>query len=65
MELLPEAEVIGLLTLMLLQKSRRTTRTSATGDIMLNRAVAVAMRDGYLVGLQAIDRADDLDLFGN
>jgi RNA polymerase sigma-70 factor, ECF subfamily len=130
MELLPDAEVMGLLALMLLQESRRTARTSATGDIILleeqdrslwnrsqiaegielvhrslsssqfgsytlqaaiaavhaeapsaeatdwaqivalygvlmrverspivelNRSVAVAMRDGYLVGLQAID----------
>ncbi len=130
MELLPDAEVMGLLALMLLQESRCTARTSAAGDIILledqdrslwnreliaegielvqrslasqqfgsytlqaaiaavhaeapsalvtdwaqivalydvlmrvarspivelNRAVAVAMRDGYLVGLQAID----------
>jgi RNA polymerase sigma-70 factor, ECF subfamily len=130
MELLPDAEVMGLLALMLLQESRRTARTSAAGDIILlesqdrslwnrepiaegielvkrslasqqfgsytlqaaiaalhaeaqsasatdwaqivalydvlmrvdrsavvelNRSVAVAMRDGYLVGLQAIE----------
>jgi RNA polymerase sigma-70 factor (ECF subfamily) len=130
MELLPDPEVIGLLALMLLQESRRSARTSSTGDLILledqdrslwnrsqifegralvlrslssqavgsytlqaaiaavhseaesaaatdwaqivrlydllmqlqpspvvdlNRAVAVAMRDGYLVGLQAID----------
>jgi RNA polymerase sigma-70 factor, ECF subfamily len=130
MELLPDAEVMGLLALMLLQESRCTARTSAAGDIILledqdrslwnreliaegielvqrslasqqfssytlqaaiaavhaeapsasatdwaqivalydvlmrvdrspivelNRSVAVAMRDGYLVGLQAID----------
>ncbi len=130
MELLPDPEVIGLLALMLLQESRRTARTSSTGDLILledqdrslwnrsqifegralvlrslssgqfssytlqaaiaavhseaanaaatdwaqivrlydllmqlqpspvvdlNRAVAVAMRDGYLAGLQAID----------
>jgi RNA polymerase sigma-70 factor (ECF subfamily) len=129
-ELLPNAEVIGLLSLMLLQESRRTARTSSIGDIILledqdrslwnhpqiaegkalvqrslsssqigsytlqaaiaavhseasstretdwaqivalydllmqaerspivelNRAVAVAMRDGFLVGLQQID----------
>jgi RNA polymerase sigma-70 factor, ECF subfamily len=129
-ELLPDAEAIGLLALMLLQESRRTARTSSTGDIILledqdrsrwnqiqiaegrvlvnrslsspevgsytlqaaiaavhaeaaiavetdwaqivalydvlfqaepspivelNRAVAVAMRDGFLVGLQQID----------
>lgn len=35
MELLPEPEVMGLLALMLLQESRRTARTSSTGDIIL------------------------------
>ncbi|MGB3292571.1 MAG: RNA polymerase sigma factor [Phormidesmis sp.] len=34
-ELLPEAEVMGLLALMLLQESRRTARTSSTGDLIL------------------------------
>src|SRR5262249_42791680 len=34
-ELLPEPEVIGLLALMLLQESRRTARTSPTGDLIL------------------------------
>jgi RNA polymerase sigma-70 factor, ECF subfamily len=34
-ELLPDAEAIGLLALMLLQESRRTARTSYTGDIIL------------------------------
>jgi RNA polymerase sigma-70 factor (ECF subfamily) len=34
-ELLPNAEVIGLLALMLLQESRRAARTSATGDVIL------------------------------
>ncbi len=35
MELLPEPEVIGLIALMLLQESRRTARTSSTGDLIL------------------------------
>ena len=35
MELLPDSEVIGLLALMLLQESRRTARTSSTGDLIL------------------------------
>ncbi|MBD0337005.1 MAG: RNA polymerase sigma factor [Cyanobacteria bacterium Co-bin13] len=35
MELLPQSEVIGLLALMLLQESRRTARTSPTGDLIL------------------------------
>lgn len=34
-ELLPDAEAIGLLALMLLQESRRTARTLATGDLIL------------------------------
>jgi len=34
-ELLPEPEVVGLLALMLLQESRRTARTSPTGDLIL------------------------------
>jgi RNA polymerase sigma-70 factor, ECF subfamily len=35
MELLPNPEVMGLLALMLLQESRRTARTSSTGDLIL------------------------------
>jgi RNA polymerase sigma-70 factor (ECF subfamily) len=35
MELLPEAEVMGLLALMLLHESRRTARTSDTGELVL------------------------------
>ncbi|MEO1299859.1 MAG: RNA polymerase sigma factor [Cyanobacteria bacterium J06636_16] len=35
MELLPDPEVMGLLALMLLQESRRTARTSSTGDLIL------------------------------
>ncbi|MEM9007996.1 MAG: RNA polymerase sigma factor [Cyanobacteria bacterium P01_F01_bin.86] len=35
MELLPDPEVTGLLALMLLQESRRTARTSPTGDLVL------------------------------
>ncbi|HTK76717.1 MAG TPA: sigma-70 family RNA polymerase sigma factor [Gemmataceae bacterium] len=34
-DLLPDAEAIGLLALMLLQESRRTARTSPTGDVVL------------------------------
>lgn len=35
LEILPEAEVQGLLALMLLQESRRAARTSASGDLIL------------------------------
>ncbi len=34
-DLLPDAEAIGLLALMLMQESRRTARTSSTGDLIL------------------------------
>ncbi len=34
-ELLPDAEAIGLLALMLIQESRRVARTSPTGDVIL------------------------------
>jgi RNA polymerase sigma-70 factor, ECF subfamily len=34
-ELLPDPEAMGLLALMLLQESRRTARTSSTGDLIL------------------------------
>jgi RNA polymerase sigma-70 factor (ECF subfamily) len=34
-ELLPDSEVLGLLALMLLQESRRTARTSPSGDLIL------------------------------
>jgi RNA polymerase sigma-70 factor, ECF subfamily len=35
LELLPDPEVVGLLALILLQESRRTARTSSTGDLIL------------------------------
>ena len=35
LQLLPEPEVMGLLSLMLLQESRRTARTSSAGDLIL------------------------------
>jgi RNA polymerase sigma-70 factor (ECF subfamily) len=35
MELLPEAEVVGLLALMLLHESRRAARTTASGELVL------------------------------
>lgn len=35
LELLPDSEVMGLLALMLLQESRRTARTSASGDLIV------------------------------
>jgi RNA polymerase sigma-70 factor, ECF subfamily len=35
LKLLPDSEVMGLLALMLLQESRRSARTSPTGDLIL------------------------------
>lgn len=35
LQLLPEPEVMGLLALILLHESRRNTRTSSTGDLVL------------------------------
>jgi RNA polymerase sigma-70 factor (ECF subfamily) len=49
-ELLPEAEVMGLLALMLLQESRRVARTSLTGELILLKDQRTA---GYGVRLVA------------
>ncbi|MEO1147670.1 MAG: RNA polymerase sigma factor [Cyanobacteria bacterium J06638_22] len=60
MELLPDAEVIGLLALMLLQESRRTARTSPTGDLILledqdrSRWHAVYMAEGRALVQQVL-----------
>jgi RNA polymerase sigma-70 factor (ECF subfamily) len=66
MELLPEAEVIGLLALMLLQESRRTARASATGELILlneqNRSLWNREQIGE--GLTLVDRALHLPSFG-
>jgi len=57
--LLPEPEVIGLLALMLLHESRRTARTSPTGDLVLleEQDRALWNRDQILEGTLLVERA--------
>jgi RNA polymerase sigma-70 factor, ECF subfamily len=58
-QLLPEAEVIGLLALMLLQESRRAARTSPAGDIVLleNQDRTLWNRDYIREGSALVERA--------
>jgi len=55
-ELLPEPEAIGLLALMLLHDSRRATRTSPTGDLILleNQDRALWNRDQITEGVSLV-----------
>jgi len=57
--LLPEPEVIGLLALMLLHESRRTARTSPTGDLVLleEQDRTLWNRDQILEGTLLVERA--------
>jgi RNA polymerase sigma-70 factor (ECF subfamily) len=59
LELLPESEVMGLLALMLLQESRRTARTSPSGDLILldDQDRTLWNRDKIAEGLSLIERA--------
>jgi RNA polymerase sigma-70 factor (ECF subfamily) len=58
-ELLPEPEAIGLLALMLLHDSRRATRTSPTGDLILleNQDRSLWNRDQITEGVSLVARA--------
>jgi RNA polymerase sigma-70 factor (ECF subfamily) len=58
MELLPEAEVVGLLALMLLQESRRVARTSPAGDLVLleDQDRSLWNRDHIDEGLALVER---------
>ena len=58
-ELLPDPEAIGLLALMLLQDSRRSARTSASGDLVLleEQDRTVWNREEIAMGLALVDRA--------
>ncbi len=58
-ELLPEAEAIGLLALMLLHESRRQARTSATGDLVLldEQDRALWNRAQIAEGIALVERA--------
>jgi RNA polymerase sigma-70 factor (ECF subfamily) len=66
MELLPEAEVIGLLALMLLQESRRAARASPSGELILleNQNRALWNRDYIAEGLSLVERALASPRFG-
>jgi RNA polymerase sigma-70 factor (ECF subfamily) len=59
LELLPEAEVMGLVALMLLHESRRVARTSATGELILldDQDRALWNRDQIAEGRSLVDRA--------
>jgi RNA polymerase sigma-70 factor (ECF subfamily) len=58
-DLLPESETIGLLALMLLQESRRTARTSLTGDMILleDQDRSLWNRDQIRAGKTLVERA--------
>jgi RNA polymerase sigma-70 factor, ECF subfamily len=59
LQLLPEPEVMGLLALMLLHESRRPTRTSANGDIVLleQQDRLLWNRDLIREGIALVERA--------
>ena len=58
-ELLPEPEAMGLLALMLLHESRRTARTSASGELVLLQDQNRALWDRDLIseGMRLVERA--------
>lgn len=66
MDLLPDAEVTGLLALMLLHESRREARSSATGDLVLleNQDRATWNRAQIEEGLVLVERALATRRFG-
>jgi RNA polymerase sigma-70 factor (ECF subfamily) len=59
MELQPEPEVVGLLSLMLLQESRRAARTSPTGELILleNQNRALWNREQIAEGVALLEKA--------
>jgi RNA polymerase sigma-70 factor, ECF subfamily len=65
-ELLPEPEALGLLALMLLQESRRTARTSATGDLVLleDQDRSLWNREQIAEGKTLVERALSSRRFG-
>jgi len=58
-ELLPEPEAVGLLALMLLHESRRTARTSASGELILldDQDRSLWNRDQIAEGIGLVERA--------
>ena len=66
-ELLPEPEVIGLLSLMLLQESRHAARTSPTGELILleNQDRSLWKRDQIAEGVALVEEALKSRRFGS
>ena len=66
LELLPEPEVMGLLALMLLHESRRATRTSADGELVLLHEQNRALWDASLIaeGCALVEQALNTRRFG-
>jgi RNA polymerase sigma-70 factor (ECF subfamily) len=66
-ELQPEPEVIGLLSLMLLQESRRAARTSATGKLILleNQDRSLWNREQIAEGMALVEKALKSRRFGS
>ena len=65
-ELMPEPEVIGLLSLMLLQESRRAARTSPAGELILleNQDRSLWNREQIAEGVALVERALKSRRFG-
>jgi RNA polymerase sigma-70 factor (ECF subfamily) len=65
-ELIPEPEVMGLLSLMLLQESRRTARTSPAGELILleDQDRSLWNRDQIVEGVVLVERALSSRRFG-
>jgi RNA polymerase sigma-70 factor (ECF subfamily) len=65
-ELVPEPEAVGLLALMLLQESRRTARSSPTGELVLlaDQDRSLWHRDQIAEGLALVERALSSRQFG-
>lgn len=66
MELLPEPEVMGLLAMMLLHESRRTARTSSSGELILLDEQDRSLWDADMIaeGCALIERALGMRRFG-
>jgi RNA polymerase sigma-70 factor (ECF subfamily) len=66
-ELLPEPEVIGLLSLMLLQESRRAARTSPSGELILleNQDRSLWNREQIAEGVALLEKALKSRRFGS
>jgi RNA polymerase sigma-70 factor (ECF subfamily) len=66
-DLQPEPEVIGLLSLMLLQESRRAARTSATGELILleNQDRSLWNREQIAEGVALVEKALKSRRFGS